>query len=253
MSGYLGTVLIVSRDDLACSQLSNALVEHALCVEFCVGALTAMDRLNRRKFEAVVVDSLLGDQTSVCLQQIRASASNSTAVTFALTKSAEENAQALKGGFSFGLNRPLTADSISHTVRVAYGLIVRERRRYFRYPVGIPVVLNRKEAPIVYGRTVNISERGMALSTSTPLAAGDEGTIEFTLPGTVLHIRAESRVCWNDGRGKSGLSFLSVPFHMASQLQAWLARKLEEQMPEAVVDRFRLPADLTAVEEVQMA
>jgi hypothetical protein len=137
------------------------------------------------------------------------------------------------------LQRPLTSESIGHTLKVAYGSIMRERRRYFRYPVVVPVVLNRKMAAAVFGQTVNISECGMALSTLTPLAPGSEATVQFTLPDPLLRITAESKVCWNNEKGEVGLSFHFLPFDCASQLQSWVAQKLEKQLPKLMIDKFR--------------
>jgi len=235
----VGTVLVISRDAMATGQISDVLQEHALAVETSVDISAALNRMGRRKYEALVVDLSLEDPADACLRQIRASASNRTAITFALTGSPEDTARALKQGFHFALERPLTPDSISHTLRAAYGLIVRERRRYFRFPVSVPATLNRKAAAEVYGVTINISECGIALWTSTPLAPGSEGIAQFTLPDPPLAITAESRVCWSNEKGEMGLSFLSLPYDMASELQAWLARKLEEELPHLVTDKFR--------------
>jgi DNA-binding NarL/FixJ family response regulator len=235
----VGSVLVISRDGAASGQISDVLQGHALSVETTVDISTALDRLSRRKFESVIVDLSIGEQANNFLPRMRASASNRTSVTFAVTSSSDETASALKQGFSFALERPLTPESITHTIKVAYGLIVRERRRYFRYPVAVPVVLNGKRASEIYGRTLNVSERGMALTTASPLALGSEGTIQFTLPDPTLGVTADFRVCWNNLKGQAGLSFLFMPFDIASELQAWLARKLEEQLPQTVADRFR--------------
>lgn len=236
----VGTVLIVSRDDRASQQISDVLQEHALLPEISVDISAALDRLARHKYEALVIDLALAGQTF--LEQIRTSASNRTAVTFAVTSSGDDTAGALKRGFNFVLERPLSPESISHTLKVAYGLIVRERRRYFRYPVSVPAVLNRKGASEVYGRTINVSERGMALRASIPLPPGSEGTAQFTLPDPPLAITAESKVCWSNEKGEAGLSFLFLPYEMASDLQSWLAQKLEEEIPQLVADKFRQPA-----------
>lgn len=235
----VGTVLIISRDDIASRQISEVLQDHALSQEISVDMSSALDRLARRKYEALVVDLSSESQAAACLEQIRASASNRTAVTFALTRNEEETSDALKRGFNFVLERPLTRESISHTLKVAYGLIVRERRRYFRFPVSVPAVLSRKAAAEVYGRTINISERGMALRASVLLAPGSEGTAQFTLPDPLLAITAEAKVCWSNEKGELGLSFLFLPFDMASELQAWLAQKLEQEIPQLVAEKFR--------------
>jgi CheY-like chemotaxis protein len=235
----VGTVLLISSDAAAIDQITDALRGHALSVEASIHISAALDRLSRRKFEAVVVDLSIGEQANDFLRQLRTSASNKTAVTFAISSNSDETARALKQGFSFALERPLTPESISHTLKVAYGLIVRERRRYFRYPIEVSVVLSPRTTSEVYGRTMNVSERGMALRTSIPLAQGLEGAAQFTLPELPLRITAEFKVCWNNAKGEAGLSFLSMPFDAASALQGWLAQKLEQELPQLVAEKFR--------------
>ena len=82
----------------------------------------------------------------------------------------------------FVFERPLSAKSIRNTLKPAYGLILRERRRYFRCPVSIPVTILRQSMPEVHCHSVNISEGGMALSTFVPLIAGEDVQVQFTLP-----------------------------------------------------------------------
>ena len=185
----IGTALIVSGDAVATRQLVEAMQELALSVEVCVKVSDALDRVNHSKLEVAVIDFSFGNQATLFLEQVRGSASNRTAVTFAITSSNPETAHALKAGSSFALERPLTLDSIRHTLKAAYGLIVRERRRYFRYPISVPVAARTMGESEVFGRTVNISECGMALSTATPLLSGTEVTIHFTLdePSTCNH------------------------------------------------------------------
>lgn len=235
----VGTVLVIGRDDEATQQISEVLQEHALAAETSIDISSGLDRLARHKYEALIIDWSARGQAGACLEQVHASASNRTAITFAITRSGKETADALKEGFNFVLEKPLTRDSIGHTLKVAYGLIVRERRRYFRYPVSVPAVLNIKAAAEVYGRTINVSERGMAVRASIPLAPGSEATAQFTLPDPPLAITADSKVCWSNEDGEVGLSFLFLPFDMASELQAWLAQKLEEEIPQLVTEKFR--------------
>ncbi|HXZ34321.1 MAG TPA: PilZ domain-containing protein [Terriglobales bacterium] len=235
----IATVLIVSPDSIATSQISDVLREHALSVESSDNPSIALHRLQQQKFEAVVVDAALENEAIACLQHTRASPNNRTAVTFALTRSSDDTAAALRHGFSFIFERPLTPESISHTLKVAYGLIVRERRRHFRYPVVVPAVLTRKNTPEVFACTVNISENGVALNSSVALERGSQGTVQFTLPDPSLQITAECKVCWNNQKGFAGLQFLFLPSDLASHLQAWLAQKLEEQLPQLVFEKFR--------------
>jgi ActR/RegA family two-component response regulator len=235
----IGKALVVSEDAVATRQLAEALQELALSVEVCIKVPDALDRLQHSKLEVAVIDFALGNQAGLVLQQVRSSASNRTAVTFAITGSSAETAYALKTGSSFALERPLTFDSIRHTLQAAYGLIVRERRRYFRYPISVPAAARRKGDSEIFGKTVNISENGMAFIGSTPLMPGTEVTTQFTVTKPQLAITAECKVCWTNDKGQSGLSFLFLPSNLRSDLQAWLARKLEEQLPDPVTRRFQ--------------
>jgi len=235
----IGTALIVSEDAVATRQVAEAMQELALSVEVCINVSDALDRVNHGKLEVAVIDFSLGNQAALLLEQLRGSAANRTAVAFAITSSSIETAYALKAGSSFALERPLTLDSLRHTLQAAYGLIVRERRRYFRYPVSVPAAASKKGKSEIFGKTVNVSERGVAFSGSTPLGPGAEVNIQFTLTDPQLAITAECRVCWTDDRGQSGLSFLFLPSNLSSELQAWLARRLEEQLPDLVTRRFQ--------------
>lgn len=236
----IGTALIVSEDAVATRQLAEAMQDLALSVEVCIKTSDALDRVNHSKLEVVVIDFSLGSQAGLVLQQVRGSASNRTAVIFAITSSSLETEHALRAGSSFALERPLTVESIRHTLNAAYGLIIRERRRYFRYPISVPAAAHRKGEAEIFGKTVNVSERGMAFSSSsTPLIPGGEVTIQFSLTNPQLAVTAECKVCWTNDRGQSGLSFLFLPSNISSGLQDWLARRLEEQLPDPVTRRFQ--------------
>jgi len=237
-SKLIGKALIVSEDAAGARLLSEAMEELALSVEVCGKIADALGRVDQSKLEVAVIDLSLGNQAILFLERVRASASNRTAITFAITNNSAETAAALKGGSAFTLQKPLTIESIRHTFKAAYGLIVRERRRYFRYPISVPAAATRKGQSEIFGKTINISEKGMALSTSTPLTPGAELKIQFSLDPR-LDLTADCKVCWHDGKGQAGLMFVFMASNLASELQAWLARKLEEQLPDAVTRRFQ--------------
>ena len=226
----VGTALIVSDDAMATRYLTEALQELALAVEVCIKVGAALDRVERVKLEVGVIDFAFGDNAALFLERMRASASNRTAITFAITDSSAETARALKAGSIFALERPLTLESIRHTLKAAYGLIVRERRRYFRCPVSVPAVLSRKGATEIFGRTVNVSESGVGFSAPAPLMPGAEVTAQFSLSEPRLSISAECTVRWSNDKGEAGLSFQFLTGNSGSELQSWLARRLDEQL-----------------------
>jgi ActR/RegA family two-component response regulator len=235
-SPAIAGVLVVSNDAVTIAQLNESMGKLAMSPEVCSEVQTALGLLHKRKFEAVIVDFKLGQATAI-IEKIRLAPSNRTAVIFAISDSDADTAIAYKAGANFVLRRPLSADSIDRNMKVAYGLIVRERRRYFRCPVEIPAVITRPDAEI-RGKTVNISEGGIAISTSVPLGPGIQVQVEFTLPGHKSQFVVGAAVCWCKDT-YLGLQFTSLSPQLTSELQEWLARRLEESLPSSVTDKFR--------------
>ncbi len=231
----VGKVLVVSNDAIAIGQLRESMQRFALLPELCPDIPSALDRLKRAKFEAVVVDFRLGSQAGEVLEGARQSASNEHAVMFTISDNEVEAAAAFKAGSTFILRRPLSAASIDPSLKAAYGLIVRERRRYFRCPVEIPVELVSVAKRTVHGRSLNISEGGMAVTAAAPFGPGDQIQLQFTLPADEFRFVLDATVCWAKEQ-RFGLQFLSPP--QTSKLQEWLSRRLEEAMPQSVRDKF---------------
>lgn len=233
-----GTALVVSEDMAVIEQLSKPLQQFAIEIRVCSDLDKAAEMLDSRKFEAVIIDLVLGYRATRLLQHVHESPSNRTAVTFAITSSREEAGLALQRGAHFLLERPLSAESLAHTVRAAYGSILRERRRYFRYPITVPVLVRRSGNPQLPGQMVNVSERGVALKTPVSLVAGSDASVQFVLPDLSVPINAEAKVCWSNELGHAGLQFMALPADAGSKLSTWLAERLEQQLPKNVTEKF---------------
>lgn len=230
--------LLVSNDATTIKQLSESMRQLAIFPEVCVEVAPALVLLNQRKFDAVIVDLQLRGRANAVVEQVRQSPSNRTAVIFTVSDSDAETVSAFKAGCNFVLRRPLSLTSVGQSLKVAYGLILRERRRYFRCPVKIPAVICRAGMPEVHGQTMNISENGMAISTAVALQPGVKVQAHFTLPGHESRFVVGAAIRWCK-ETCLGLQFTSVPPHLASELQEWLLRRLEESLPEPLADKFR--------------
>ena len=234
----MGSALVVSNDKAAIKQLSASMRQLAMSSELCNEISGALGLLNQRKFEAVVVDLQLGDQAKAVLEKIRLSPANRTAVLFTISGSDAETADAFKAGSNFVLRRPLSPTAIDRSLKVAYGLIVRERRRYFRCPIEIPAAICVPGKPAVHGKTLNISEGGVAIGTELLLKPGVPVKVQFTLPDREIQFDTDSTVCWSK-EGYLGFQFNSLSPQLTSELQEWLSRRLEESLPKFVSDKFR--------------
>jgi len=239
----IGLALLVSADPVTIQEFSYALQELSISPDVCREVPTATGLLNCRKFDAVIVDLQLGEQAGLILDEVHLSPSNRTAVTFAIGGiDAEDTAFRKRSQFVF--ERPLSGESIRNTLKPAYGLILRERRRYFRCPISMRVVILRRTMPEVRCESLNISEGGMAVSTFVPLIPGEDVQVQFTLPGHEIPFSAESKVCWCK-TGHLGVRFMSLSQAEKSELQGWLSRKLEQILPEGVAGKFRKQLEKT--------
>jgi diguanylate cyclase (GGDEF)-like protein/PAS domain S-box-containing protein len=234
----IGLALLVSADPVTIQQFSLALRELYISPDACQDAASAGLLLKHRKFDAVIVDLQLGEQSGLILDEVHLSSSNRTAVTFGISDNDAEVTAGFRKKSQFVFERPLSAQSIHKTLKPAYGLILRERRRYFRYPVSIPVIIRTESNEEVPCNTVNISGGGMALSTHVPLLPGENVHVQFTVPDHTAPIFAQSAICWSK-TGHLGVRFVSISEEHTSELQVWLSQKLEETLPEFVAGQFR--------------
>jgi CheY-like chemotaxis protein len=231
----MGRVLLVCADSAIIQQLAEGMQQLAIATEVCVDVEAALRQLNRKKFEAIIVDIGLA-QAEEMLGQVRLSPSNHTAVTFAITDPGKPSRFEVQPNFL--MEKPLSASSVGRTFKAAFGSIVRERRRSFRCPIQIRAAIQANGEEVTC-HIVNISEGGMAITESPSLKPGARLRVLFTLPGEQVRFKIESEVCWHDGKGRCGLRSLMIPSEQKSVLQQWLAVKLEEDLPESVARQFR--------------
>ena len=232
----VGRALIVSNDSTVIEQLIRGMQQFAVAAEVCSDAPSAASLINTRKFEAIIVDLPLADQVEL-FDRIRLSASNGNSVTFAVVHSTAGTE--LKTQANFLIPKPLDEKLVGSVLKAALGLIIRDYRRYFRCPVAVPVLIRIEGKVQIPCEMMNISEGGLAVTTTVTFDPGATVQAEFILPdeGTAFNIDAE--ICWCDKKGRAGLHFRSVLPHQHVLLQDWLSRKIEQGIPEPVARLFR--------------
>jgi ActR/RegA family two-component response regulator len=230
--------LLVSDDTATINRITQLMLQLAIATEVCSEAGTARGLMEHRQFGAVIVDLQLGNQARWLIQKIRRSPSNRTAVVFAIGDSDAEAAAAFGEGATFVLRRPLSECTIERSLRAGYGLILREQRRYFRCPIDVPAILRCGLVGEVLGRTVNISEGGIAVAAAVSWKPGAEVQAEFRFPGHDLPFVGQSIICWYS-KVRIGLRFTSLSLTQHTQLREWLSCRLEQSLPDSVAAKFR--------------
>lgn len=183
---------------------------------------TANDYLSRRKVDGIVLDMETPGALEL-LRTIRSSGSNRGSVIFACMGRGPESQGAIRAGANFALHRPLMADKVANIFNVATGMMAAEKRRYYRHPVMVPVVLkaNGKE---LEGTMCNISEGGMAIWSLNYHAKGSKLDFAFELP-SAGKIKGSGEITWNGPDGLAGIRFNILPNEVYSQLSTWVGRR----------------------------
>ena len=108
--------------------------------------------------------------------------------------------------------------------------MVRERRRYFRHPVKMPVRILLGDK-VVQATSTNLSESGITLMLREALPKGANLHLKFSLPETQFKMDLEAEVVWADVKGRAGFRFHNVPKDIQEQLEKWLDERLEDELP----------------------
>jgi DNA-binding response OmpR family regulator len=220
--------LLLSRDTEVFRILRPMLEKLSIEVEICQEAKKASEILITEKFDAVIVDCDDLPGGVEVLEGLRITPSNRNSVTFAIVNGKKTTTQQAFGmGVNFVLHKPLSALNASRCFNAALNFMVRERRRYFRHAVKMPVEIVLEEKQIKATST-NISEGGIAIQVHQALPKNAAPRLKFTLPGTSLSFDVESEVAWADIKGFVGLRFLNLPASTQEQLERWLDNQLEK-------------------------
>jgi CheY-like chemotaxis protein len=225
--------LLLSQDPELVRVIRPTLEKLAIDVEICHEARAAADILISEKFDAVIVDC--DDLTGGLgvLQGLRSTPSNKNSVTFAILNGKRTTTQEAFGmGANFVLQKPISALNALRCFHAALNFMVKERRRYFRHPLKMPVRILMADK-VVQATSTNISESGIALMLRDALPKGANPRLQFVLPETIFNLDLEAEVVWADVKGRAGLRFHNVPEDCQQELEKWLDERMEERMPGA--------------------
>jgi CheY-like chemotaxis protein len=230
--------LLLTRDMNVIQVLQQTLAKLSIDVEICRGARSGTEILLSEKFDAVIVDcDDLQDGLGV-LQDLRKSPSNRGSIAFAILNGTTTTHKAFELGATFVMQKPVTPLSAMRCLSAGLGLMVRERRRYFRYPIELEVILRLGQNQEIRARTTNVSEGGMAIRAVAPLSRGDSGKLSLSLPDNRGTLEAKAELVWVDGNGRAGVRFTEVAKDSRKILEQWLEEEILRVDPIADAKRF---------------
>jgi CheY-like chemotaxis protein len=233
--------LVVCSDEKIVRVLRRILSDLEIGVEHCTDTDTAIRKLTRERFEAVVVDCT--DEAAVeVLRSSRSAPCNKHAIAIAIIDSQKAVLGAFTLGAHFALHKPISSERAKASFRAARALMKCERRRNTRVSVEFPVTLvlqnGAKESRAV---TSDISEGGMAIQIARRPPRSESICLKFTLPGSESVVECAAEVAWEGIGTQIGLRFIDLAAGLRDDLRAWLMR----HSPVIEQDDPPVPATIT--------
>jgi len=223
--------LVISRDAALVAVLRPALEKISVNLEVCGEPRTANDLMAKRKFDAVIIDCDDLQNGADMLKALRQSNSNARSVAFAVVNGKTTTQEAFTRGANFVLQKPLTPLHAARCFNAALNFMVRERRRYFRHRLDMPLRISLPGNQEVTATATNLSEGGMAIRVLAKLPKDSKAQFRFTLPNTNTSLELKGQVAWADGAGQVGIRFIEVPQSSQYELDKWLTDRMQNEMP----------------------
>lgn len=225
--------VLVGSDPAVIDSISQCLEQLGIVGAVYAQAAYAVETLARQKVDAFFVDGEFDPELSV-LKGMRSSRSSRGAVGFAIVPRQKSVSEASRLA-DFVMDKPLAPLSVNRAVRAAYGIMLKERKRYFRHSLRVPVDVTDATYRKFAGHTINLSQSGIALECAAPLASGETVQLGFELPGGGDKLNCKAQIIWTAEQGKLGLTFTHMKPSDKERLTAWIEREFHRlwDMPAA--------------------
>jgi len=223
-------LLLVTTDIAVIDSYSRWSQPLAMHIEPCCDADAAMRKLCHSKYEGVAVDLEIQGGFDL-LKKLRTLTANKSALSFAILPDVHEANAHFFTAANFVVRRPIASAVVFRSLKAAYPMMVREKRRYFRCPVQTSVFVRRGSNAEFTVPSLNISEGGICLNSPVPMQVGDKVTLRLQLPGDSEWLNLSGEVSWSEAAGRIGIQFVGLTDKAKIGLENWLAERLDAALP----------------------
>jgi c-di-GMP-binding flagellar brake protein YcgR len=234
--------LLLCSDEKIVRVLRRTLSDLDISIELCNDADSALRKLTRQRYEAIIVDCADEGGGADVLRSARKAACNKQAVAVAIVQPAVGLKAMFEIGAHFVLYKPVSTERAKASFRAARALMKSERRRNARVEVQIPVSLqNPKTGANMRVTTSDLSEGGMAVGVRGGHRPSGRWHASFTLPGSEIDLEVDAGFAWEGVGAQAGLRFEQLGPEQTHQLREWL----RQNSPDAEQDDPPMGCQLT--------
>jgi hypothetical protein len=215
--------LVMSRDQPSLRVLAAVLdvleIEH----QTCLSSAEAVELLVHGHHSALILDFDLPGAGQVA-RMARMASPQRRPVVFAMVSAFTPVGGAFQSGVNFVLYKPMVCEQVMRSLRAGERFMKPNPRHSPRHPLEALVYLQLGVAALP-AIVLDLSEQGLALQATEPLAQLQNIPLHFVLPGTSHLVEATGEVIWADDDGRAGIFFSDLNAASRSHLSNWLAKR----------------------------
>lgn len=218
--------LFVSQDPVLFCTMDRILRDLSIHSNLCQNPARAGDYLAQGSTDLLVVD-FDSDHTSKLMHQVFESRMHLKPTVLAVSAG-----DCVVPGVHIILQKPVTPESGTKSLKTAYLRMLRDYRRHTRFAVMTPVLATDESDRTLRVTVTNIGEGGVGLTCDEKLVVGSIVSFRVPLSGLAAEIRIEARVLWSRGEYNAvGCEFVRLPPVDVHLLHAWLESKYRFKRP----------------------
>ncbi|HEX4488266.1 MAG TPA: PilZ domain-containing protein [Terriglobales bacterium] len=237
------TSLVVCADAKAVQVLTRALHDQSIDVDHSGDLHSAVDRLNEKPYDVVLVDCEKEDAALQLIISIRAKFKKDLLI-IAIVEATNDVREIFARGASFALYKPVSAERVASTLRAARGVMPNERRKKPRVSTDTTATIAYADVENAQANLINLSEEGVAIRSGRVFSPKCKVYFQFSLPEQNSMVKLSGEVVWQDALGRVGLRFSRVPQASKALLDGWLRDHSKKNLEAGpfVLDIGKVPA-----------
>jgi PilZ domain len=213
--------MVVSRDWAEVSVLECILGGLHIGVDVEPEPERARAKLAKSKIDALIVDCDL-DGTAGFLRGLE---TGLHAVPLVIVSGSNGHTPLADTVATFVFKKPISVEQAVRTLSAARNMILDGRLRYNRHSLDLPVYLAYGSSKRVEAHLMNLSQGGVGIRLSRPVAFPGPVRVSFQLPESKVRLKLQGEVAWTDKMGNAGIRFLDTSPDLKRDLHLWLAQQ----------------------------
>jgi len=213
--------MVVSRDWAEVSVLECILGGLHIGVDVEPEPKRAREKLAKSKIDALIVDCDLDGTTGF----LRSLGTGINAVPLVIVSGTNGHTNLQDSVATFVFKKPISVEQAVRTLSAARNMILDGRLRYNRHALDLPVSLVCGSKKRVKAHLMNLSQGGVGVRLSQPVALPGLVRVSFQLPQSNDPLQLHGEVAWIDKMGNVGIRFLDMSPEVKRDLKLWLAQQ----------------------------